>query len=92
MSKKVALFGATGKTGLHLITQALKKGHQIKAIVRNVEKLKAEIGKQTDKSVIENKNLEIVHVDNIFDSAKLAPQLTEVDVVMSTLGFGRGST
>lgn len=91
MSKKVAIFGATGKTGLHLVAQALKKGHHVKALVRNAAKLKTELGNFEDKSLSDHDNLEIAEIDNIFDEHKLAPHLSGVDVVMSTLGFNRGS-
>jgi uncharacterized protein YbjT (DUF2867 family) len=37
---KILLLGATGRTGKHIIEEALKKGHQISAIARNPEKLK----------------------------------------------------
>jgi uncharacterized protein YbjT (DUF2867 family) len=37
---KILLLGATGRTGKHIIEEAIKKGHQISAIARNPEKLK----------------------------------------------------
>ena len=42
----------------------------------------------------EHEKLEICKVDDIFDAEKLKQLeiLNDVDVVMSTLGFGRGST
>ena len=36
---KLAVFGATGRTGLVLVQQALAKGHSVTAVVRNPEKL-----------------------------------------------------
>jgi putative NADH-flavin reductase len=38
---KIALLGASGKTGIPLIEQALEKGHSVKAVVRNPSKLEA---------------------------------------------------
>ena len=38
--KRVAIFGATGLTGKHLVAQALAKGHFVRALVRNTNKLK----------------------------------------------------
>ena len=38
--KRIAIFGATGLTGKHLVAQALAKGHFVRAIVRNSNKLK----------------------------------------------------
>lgn len=37
---KILLLGASGRTGKQIIEAALKRGHQISAIVRNPEKLK----------------------------------------------------
>lgn len=37
---KILLLGATGRTGIQIIEEALKKGHQISAIARNPNKLK----------------------------------------------------
>ena len=38
--KRIAIFGATGLTGKHLVAQALAKGHFVRALVRNTNKLK----------------------------------------------------
>jgi uncharacterized protein YbjT (DUF2867 family) len=37
---KILLLGATGRTGKHIIEEAIKRGYQISAIARNHEKLK----------------------------------------------------
>lgn len=37
---KILLLGATGRTGKHIIEEALKKGHKISAIARNPQKIK----------------------------------------------------
>ena len=37
---KILVLGATGRTGKHIIEEALKRGHKISAIARNPEKLK----------------------------------------------------
>jgi uncharacterized protein YbjT (DUF2867 family) len=37
---KILLLGATGRTGKHVIEEAIKRGHIISAIARNPEKLK----------------------------------------------------
>ena len=44
--KTLAILGATGQTGLHLVAQALNKGHKVKALVRNEEKLKTALEKE----------------------------------------------
>ena len=38
--KRIAIFGATGLTGKHLVAQALAKGHFVRALVWNTNKLK----------------------------------------------------
>ena len=88
--KTLAIFGATGQTGLHLVAQALVKGHVVKAIVRNEEKLKAALEKEHD--IKDHENLKIVKIDNIFDEKQIEEPLKDVDVCLSTLGFPRGST
>ena len=60
------------------------------AIVRNEAKLKTELEK--DHDIKEHENLDIVEVENIFDEKQLEEPLKDVDVCLSTLGFGRGST
>jgi putative NADH-flavin reductase len=37
---KILLLGATGRTGKHIIEEAIKRGHKISAIARNPEKLR----------------------------------------------------
>ena len=88
--KTLAIFGATGQTGLHLVAQALNKGYTVKALVRNEEKLKTALEKEQE--IKDHEKLQIVQVSNIFDADGLKEPLENVDVVMSTLGFGRGST
>ncbi len=89
--KTYAIFGATGQTGLHLVSQTLKAGHAVKAIVRNADKLKTSLKSKFGDEVIDNANLNIVEVGNIFKADNLVEPLTNVDLVFSTLGFGRGS-
>lgn len=36
---KIVVFGATGNTGLKFIEQALAKGHELTAFVRNADSL-----------------------------------------------------
>lgn len=36
---KIAVLGASGQTGVHLVNQALQQGHNVTAIVRNPAKL-----------------------------------------------------
>ena len=64
---KVAIFGGSGQTGLHLISQALTKGHDVKAIVRNKEKLGKSL--ETDHNIINNEKLEAYPNSMVYNSA-----------------------
>eukprot|EP00088_Acartia_fossae_P018163 TRINITY_DN20461_c0_g1_i1.p1 TRINITY_DN20461_c0_g1~~TRINITY_DN20461_c0_g1_i1.p1 ORF type:complete len:215 (+),score=45.35 TRINITY_DN20461_c0_g1_i1:39-683(+) len=72
---KVVIFGATGQTGMHLVQQALDRGHQVTAMVRNPAKM-----------TIQNENLTTESVD-IFDKESFSSKLSGHDVVFSCLGF-----
>ncbi len=73
---KFCVFGATGQTGKPFVQQALDKGHEVKAVVRNPDKL----------SDIKHEKLEIVSA-NIFSYEELEKHFSDVDVVVSMLGF-----
>lgn len=71
---KITVFGASGKTGILLVYQALEKGHQVIAFARTPSTV-----------TIKHKNLEIVQGDILdFESVKKA--VANTGVVMSTLG------
>ncbi|XP_013879667.1 flavin reductase (NADPH) [Austrofundulus limnaeus] len=72
---KIALLGATGQTGQHLVRQALEQGHAVTAVVRNPEKL-----------AVHHDNLKVVKAD-IFSADSLKTHFQDQDVVMSCLGF-----
>jgi putative NADH-flavin reductase len=77
--KKIALFGASGKTGQQFLEQALAKGYSIKALVRTPEKL-------TQKS----KNLEVIQGD-VLNPADVAQAIEGTDLVVSLFGHVKGS-
>ena len=52
---KIAIIGANGKTGVNLVKEALKQGHDVTAIVRNKD--------------YKNSNIKVVHKD-IFELSK----------------------
>lgn len=54
---KILVLGATGRTGKYIIEEALKKGHKIFAIARDVDGISAAIRRaiQNFKCVIFNK-------------------------------------
>lgn len=73
---KLAIFGATGKTGIELVKQALEQGHAVTAFVRDVARL-----------AIENERLSLVSGD-AFDSASVAQAVKGQDAVICALGAG----
>jgi putative NADH-flavin reductase len=72
---KLVVFGATGRTGLPLVQQALDAGHQVVAFVRDPAKMP-----------IRHENLRLIQGDvmNAADVDKAI--LSDVDAVISTLG------
>jgi len=88
---KVAIFGATGQTGLPLVHQALNDSEfSVKAMVRNAEKLKSqlkEIKDENGKELGDNEKLTIIEVKEDLNSDEFVEHLEDVDAVISTLGF-----
>ena len=72
---KIALIGATGFVGNAVLKEALDRGNEVTAIVRNPEKLSSQ------------KNLKIVQGD-VFDTNHLAEILKGNDVVISAYNAG----
>ena len=72
---KIALIGATGFVGSAILKEALDRGHEVTAIARHPEKIKAQ------------NNLSIVKSD-VMDSDKLAELLKGNDVVVSAYNAG----
>lgn len=73
---KLAIFGATGKTGIELVKQSLERGHAVTAFVRDPARL-----------AIENKNLTFVTGD-VFDPVSVAQAVKGQDAVVCALGAG----
>ncbi|NEE03167.1 NAD(P)-dependent oxidoreductase [Phytoactinopolyspora halotolerans] len=76
---KLVIIGATGRTGRHLVQQALDRGYTVTAPVRHPEKL----------ADVRHERLTTVEAD-IMDPGGLAPHLREHNAVLSTLGPTRG--
>ncbi len=74
---KIALIGATGFVGAALLTEALERGHEVAAIVRNVAKLP-----QHPKLT--------AHALDVFDAAALTAALTGQDAVIAAYNPGWG--
>lgn len=73
-NKTIALFGATGPTGRHLIEDALKRGYRLSAYTRDAAKLAAFAGKVDPV------------VGDLQDRNAMAQCIREADAVISGLG------
>jgi len=71
---RIAILGASGKTGQPLIAEALARGHEVIAIVRTPEKLVID-----DARVIKRKG-------DAFDEASVIAALEGADAVITTVG------
>jgi len=77
--KKIALFGASGKTGQQFLNQALASGYHVRALVRNP----AAIGQQSP-------NLELVRGD-VLNPQDVERVITGTELVVSLFGHVKGS-
>lgn len=71
---KLALFGATGSTGLHIIEEALKQGHSLAVYTRDANKLAGIAG-----------TVEVI-VGDLQDRDAIAKCIQGADAVISALG------
>lgn len=71
---KIALFGASGNTGVQVLNQALEKGYEINAFVRDANKIS-----------VKNSKLNIF-VGDVTDYGTFGDVFTNVDAVVVTLG------
>lgn len=73
---KLALIGASGFTGKPLLEEALNRGHQVTAIVRNPEKI-----------TTQHNNLKVVQAD-VYNTAELTKILAGHEAVVSAFNPG----
>jgi putative NADH-flavin reductase len=71
---KIAVFGASGRTGHHLVRQLLTRGCEVTAVVRTPDRLQ-----------IQHDELQVVTAD-VFDPQQIAPAIENCDAVVSVLG------
>lgn len=71
---KIAVFGATGKTGMQIVEQALAQGHEVKAFVRDPQKM-----------TIRDDKLESVQGD-VLEPTSVETAIEGVDAVLVALG------
>ena len=76
---KILIVGATGKTGLRLVTQLLAEGHSVTAIVRTAEKLPQNIRNHENLSITTSTILDMNHEDVI-------QHVENRDAIVSCLG------
>ncbi len=72
--KTFLVFGATGQTGQHFVSLALKEGHKVRALARNPAKL-----------AVKNPDL-AVHQGSVTDISNLDELVQGADFVVSMLG------
>lgn len=75
---KVAVFGATGTIGKHLITQSLEQGHKVTAFCRDSTKLQE----------FKHSNLKTIEGD-VFNPSDVDRAVQDQDVVIIALGSGK---
>ncbi len=79
----LAVFGATGRTGRHLVSQALNRGHTVTAFVRSRDKLAAQQDLADDR-------LRVVEGD-VQDAEAVARAVEGADAVLLALGHTKSS-
>ncbi len=76
---KLIIFGATGRTGIPLVEQALSEGHQVKAFVRTPKKMP-----------LKHDRLQLVEGD-VLDEEAVEKAVKGTDAVLCVLGHTKGS-
>lgn len=92
MVETVAIFGATGITGKHLVQESLKAGYHVRAMVRNPDKMKAwmetaELAAD-DVSKVHVVKGDVMSTDKAELEAALQDTLKDATYVISALGGG----
>ncbi len=77
--KRIALFGASGKTGQQFLDQAIAKGYHVKALVRTPEKI-----------TLQSDQLSVIKGD-VLDPDAVAKTIADTDLVVSLFGHVKGS-
>ncbi|CCH55268.1 Flavin reductase Short=FR [Fibrisoma limi BUZ 3] len=76
----IAVFGATGRTGIPLVQKALEEGYQVRALVRNPQKM-----------TITHPHLIVIQGDAL-DPRSVSKTIGNSDGVISTLGQDKASS
>lgn len=75
---RIAILGASGRTGRALVDQALERGHEVVALVRTPGKVTLPASRQVE-----------IRKADVF-SPQTFPDLGDVDVVVSAIGISKG--
>ena len=78
-TRTIALFGATGTTGRHVLAQALDAGHSVRALARRPESIETSHDRLT------------VIAGDVLDAAAVRETVRGADVVVSVFGQVKGS-
>lgn len=73
---RIAVVGATGNTGSHVVSQALERGHEVRALARRPEAI-----------TVRDEKLTVVP-GNVLEPATLEPLVEGVEAVISAVGIG----
>ena len=79
MTKTIAIFGGTGRTGQHVVEQGLQKGYTLKVLARTPEKLKTN-----------HPGLRVIHGD-VHDKSAVDKVVAGSDVVINVVGHTKNS-
>ncbi|ATL29225.1 NAD(P)-dependent oxidoreductase [Streptomyces formicae] len=77
---RIAILGASGRTGSTLVEQAVERGHEVVALVRTPEKVAVPAPRQ-----VETRRADVCSPETFSD-----PLLDDVDVAVSAIGIGKG--
>jgi putative NADH-flavin reductase len=81
---KVVIFGATGRTGVHLVREALGAGHTVTIFVRNAAKAATVLGGEAGRvSML---------TGSVQDGGAVAAAVAGQDAVLNALGHAYGET
>jgi len=79
--KNFLVLGGAGKSGTHVVKQALEMGHKVTAYARSTTSLKEHHG-----DAIENQKLTLIECDIISLRARISPMFASFDAIISVLG------
>lgn len=78
---KVGIIGASGKAGRHILKEAVERGHEVTAIVRDASKVQNDQVSIIEKNVLELKSADVDHLDVVVNAfgAPLGEEQAHVD-------------